>query len=373
MSLSINPVRGADDLEDFLRIPYRIYADDPHYVYPLLSELRKFLDRDRNPFFAHAETCLWIARRDGRPVGRVAACVDRYHNEAHDERTGFFGFYEAPEEPGAAAGLLGAAEAWLRERGMTTMRGPCCFTTNHDWLGLQIDGEWSQPAVGMPYNPRYYAAQLEGHGLAKVKDLYAWRIQTDAKVPPKIQGVIDGLLRSDSFRVRTFRMDRFDEDASLVRSLYNACWNRNWGFIPLDDAEFAYLAKDMKKMVDPRFLLIAEAQGQPIGFCLTIPDFNQALKPCRGRLFPLGWLRFLLARRRIDYARTLLMGVLPEFRKRGVDVVMVYQTMRAGFDLGLTRGECSWILEDNRAMNTILQGYGCELYKTYRLYDKPLT
>jgi GNAT superfamily N-acetyltransferase len=373
MSLSINPVQGADDLEAFLRVPYWVYRDDPQYVHPLLSELRHFFDPDHNPFHKHADTSLWLARQDGHPVGRVAACVDSYHNEVHGERTGFFGFYEAPDDPGVAAALLAAAEAWLKERSMETMRGPSCFTTNHDWLGLQVDGEWTQPVVGMPYNPRYYQDQLEGFGLRKAKDLYAWRIRTEAQIPPKIQGVIDNLLQSNYFSVRPFRMNRFAEDASIVRELYNACWNQNWGFIPLDDAEFAYLAKDMKKMVDPRFLLIAEAKGRPIGFCLTVPDFNQALKPCRGRLFPLGWLRFLLAKRRIDYGRTLLMGVLPEYRKKGVDVVMVYQTIRAGHDMGVHSGECSWILEDNRAMNLILKGYGCELYKTYRIYDKLLT
>jgi hypothetical protein len=256
---------------------------------------------------------------------------------------------------------------------MKTMRGPCCFTTNHDYLGLQVDGEWSQPVVGMPYNPRYYCQQLAGFGLAKCKDLYAWRLDTGREVPPKIQSMIDNLLTSDYFTVRSFRMDRFDEDARIVRNLYNACWNKNWGFIPMDEAEFAHAAKDMKKMVNADFLLIAQAKGQPIGFCLTIPDFNQALKPCRGKLFPFGWLKFLMAKRKIDYARTLLMGVLPEFRKMGVDVVMVYKTIQAGAALGMYKGECSWVLEDNKAMNAILSNYGADLYKTYRIFDKPLS
>ncbi len=369
MTMTISPVRGRDDLEDFLLVPYLIYADDPNYVFPLLSEQRQFLDRDRNPFFNHAEAELWVARRHGQAVGRVASCVDRYHNENHGEQTGFFGFYEAIEDSEVSRGLLDAASAWLREKGQDTMRGPSCFTTNHDFLGLQVDGEFSQPVVGMPYTPPYYQQQLEDYGLTKAMDLWAWRLETDARVPPKIQAMIDTLLASNTFSVRTFRMDRFDEDAEIVRSLYNRAWHRNWGFIPMDEEEFAHAAKDMKKMVDPDFLLIAEANGQPVGFCLTLPDFNQALKPCRGKLFPFGWLKFLLRKRQIDYARTPLMGVVPEFRQKGVDVAMVYKTMQGGFARGITRGECSWILEDNKPMNLILQGYGADRYKTYRIYD----
>jgi hypothetical protein len=373
MTLSIAPVRGKEDLEDFLRIPYDIYADDPHYVFPLLAEQHRFLDREHNPFFRHAETCLWVARRNGKPVGRIAACVDHYHNEAHLEQTGFFGFYEAPPAADAAEALLQAAAAWLTEHGMTVMRGPCCFTTNHDFLGLFLEGEASPPVVGMPYNPDYYAEQLADFGLSKSKDLWAWKMAPESTViPEKIQRIIDKLLRSDAFTVRPFDMKRFAEEAKTVRMIYNAAWGKNWGFIPMDDEEFAYAAKDMKKMVNPQLLLIAEAQERPIGFSLTVPDFNIALKPCRGSLYPFGFLKFLWHKRKIHYARTLLMGVLPEFRHRGVDVVMVYKTFQAGYRLGYHTGECSWVLEDNVAMNRVLEGIGARVYKTYRIYDKPL-
>lgn len=369
----IAPVAGKGDLEDFLRVPYRVYADDPNQVHPLLSELREFLDPARNPFFAHAEARLWLARRDGRPVARIAACVDRYHNEAHEERTGFFGFYECPDDPELSARLLETAAGWLRERGMDTMRGPASFTTNHDRLGLLVEGDPGPPVVGMPYNPPYYQTLLEGHGLQKCKDLWAWQITADGmQLPAKIQRIIDQLLRSDSFKVRPFDMKRFDEEARTVRDLYNRCWSRNWGFIPMDEAEFAHAARDMRKMVDADFLLLAEAKGKPVGFCLTVPDFNQALQPLQGRLLPFGWLKFLLRKRRIDYARTLLLGVLPEYRHRGVDVVMVYKTFQAGFARGFRRGECSWVLEDNTAMNRILEGLGARAYRTYRIYDQKL-
>lgn len=374
MPPTLTPVAGKADLEDFLRVPYRIYEGDPNQVHPLLSELREFLDPGRNPFFRHAEAQLWIARDDGgRPLARVAACVDRYHNEAHGERTGFFGFFECPDDAELSRRLLDAAAGWLRERGMDTMRGPCSFTTNHDRLGLFLGGDSGPPVVGMPYNPSYYAALFEAHGLRKCRDLWAWQIRAaDLRIPEKIQRIVDGLMGSDSFRVRPFDMRRFEDEARTVRDLYNQCWSKNWGFIPMDEEEFTHAARDMKKMVAADFLLVAEADGKPIGFCLTVPDFNRALRPLQGRLLPWGWLKFMWGKRRIDYARTLLLGVLPTWRHRGVDVVMVYKTFQAGFARGYSSGECSWVLEDNQAMNRILGGLGARVYRTYRIYDEAL-
>lgn len=375
MSFAIRPVQGKGDLEAFLRVPYRVYAGDAHMVFPILSDQRKFFDRDHNPFHRHAETELWVARDGGgNPVARVAACVDSYHLRHSGESTGFFGFYECPDDPVLSAALLAAAAEWLRGRGVQTMRGPCCFTTNHDYLGLLVDGEPGRPVVGMPHNPPYYAAQFAAAGLAKSRDLYAWRVSApDRRIPERVRQAMAPLLAAANFTVRPMNMARFAAEASLCREIYNAAWSRNWGFIPMDDEEFAYAAKDMQKMVSPDLLLIAEADGRAIGFCLTVPDFNQALQPLHGRLLPFGWLTFLLRKRRIDYGRTLLLGVLPEYRGRGVDAVMIYRTFEAGFRLGFTAGECSWVLEDNKAMNRILEGIGAQLYRTYRIFDKPLT
>ncbi len=370
MSLKIQPVNTKADRDAFLQVPYRIYRDDPNYVFPLLGEMRHFLDEDKNPFFQHAEAALWLAVRDGEVIGRIGASVDRYNNEHWDEKTGFFGFYEVDDDPEAAAALLESARAWIASRDMEIMRGPGCFTSNHDWYGLQVDGEFNRPVVGMPYNPRYYEKHFEDFGLTGAKDLFAWNLETSGRLPPKMQRLIDRILARPGLVIRPFDMKKFFAEASIVRELYNACWSRNWGFIPLDDAEFAYMAKDMKSMVDADFLLIAEMEGKPIGFSLTIPDFNQALQPLRGRLWPLGWLKFLLAKRKIRYARTLLMGVLPEYRKLGVDMALVYRTMEYAFSIGVTSGECSWILADNTPMNRILEGYGADCYKTYRVYER---
>jgi len=370
MSLTIHPVGSKADLEAFLQVPYRIYRNDPNYVYPLLSEMRHFFDRQKNPFHRHAETALWLARRDGVVVGRIGAAVDEANNRHWDEKTGFFGFYEVDDDAEAAAALLESARAWIDSRDMEIMRGPGCFTSNHDWFGLQVGGKFNRPVIGMPYNPRYYERQFEEFGLTGAKDLFAWDIRTGGELPPRMQALIDRIIGRPGLTIRPLDMKNFTAEANLVRELYNACWSRNWGFIPLDDADFAFMAKDMKSMVDADFLLIAEMEGTPVGFSLTIPDFNQALQPLRGRLWPFGWLKFLLAKRRIHYARTILMGVLPDYRKLGIDVAMVYRTMQYAFSRGITSGECSWILADNKPMNRILEGYGADCYKTFRIYER---
>ncbi len=373
MAVTISPV-GEDKyaLREFLDVPYRIYRDDPHYVFPLLDDMKHFHDKKKNPFYRHAAAELWLARDDGQVVGRIGAAVDRYNNEHWKEKVGFFGFYETDDNPTAAAALLETARDWIAGQGMDTMRGPGCFTSNHDWYGLQVEGKFNRPVIGMPYNPRYYEKQFEAFGLTGAKDLYAWDLRTGGKVPGKMQRLIDRILARPGLVIRSFDMKNFLAEASIVRELYNKTWSENWGFIPLDDEDFAYMAKDMKSMVDPEYLLIAEYEGKPIGFSLSLPDFNQALQPLRGKLLPFGWLKFLLGKRKIDYGRTILMGVLPEKRKLGVDIAMVYTTMIAAFQRGLTSGECSWILADNKPMNRILEAYGADRYKTYRIYEKPV-
>lgn len=373
MAVNIVPV-GSDKklLDRFLKVPFDVYGDDPHVVFPLLGEQKKFFDRSHNPFHQHAETELWLAVRDGRDVGRIAACIDATNNAHQQEQVGFFGFYEVFDDAEAAALLLSTAADWIRARGMVTMRGPGCFTSNHDWYGLQVDGRFDRPVIGMPYNPRYYEKHFADFGLTGAKDLLAWWIETGGAFPEKMKHLIERILARPGLVIRPFDMKRFAAEAELVRGLYNACWSTNWGFIPLSDAEFAYMAKDMKSLVDADFLLVAEMDGKPVGFSLTIPDFNQATQSLRGRLLPFGWLKFLLNKRKVNAARTILMGVLPEYRKLGIDMGMVYKTMQAAFAKGITHGECSWILADNRAMNRILEGYGADCYKTYRVFEKNL-
>lgn len=372
MSLTVEPVRNGKDLAHFLRIPYRIYGKNhPRYVYPLLGQMKSFLNREKNPFFRHAEVELWVARDGTTPVGRIAAAVDRIHNEYAGERIGFFGFYEAPDEPLVAQALLETARSWIADRGMTAMRGPGCFTTNHEYLGLLVKGHELRPVIGMPWQPEYYLAQFEAFGLAKLKDLYAWEFRAeDGQPPARMTRFVDRIKGRLDFTIRRFRMKKFWDEVDVVRAIYSEAWKDNWGFIPMDDEEFRHSAKDMKSMVDPGFLLIAEKDGQPIGFSMTTQDFNEVLYGLKGSLLPFGWLKFLLRKGQIRGARTLLMGVVPEYRAKGVDVMLVYETIRYGATKGIYRGECSWILEDNVAMNRILEKYGAEIKTVYRILER---
>jgi len=371
VALTITPV-GNDKkaLEEFLSLPFSLYKNDENYVFALLTEQRHFFDKQKNPFYRHATSELWLAKDNGRVVGRIGACVDEYNNDHHQEKVGFFGFYEVIDNSAVADALLNTAKNWIAAQDMDIMRGPGCFTSNHDWYGLQVEGKWNRPVIGMPYNPRYYAQQLTDFGLTGAKDLFAWHLETGGQLPEKMASLIERIIAKPGLAIRPFNMKNFLNGASVVRELYNQCWSENWGFIPLDDEDFAYMAKDMESLVDADFLLVAEMDGKPIGFSLIIPDFNRATQSLRGRLFPFGWLKFLLKKRKINYARTILMGVLPEYRRLGIDMAMVYKTMQSAFAKGITAGECSWILADNAPMNRILEGYGADCYKTYRIYEK---
>jgi GNAT superfamily N-acetyltransferase len=374
MSVTIEPVRTKNDLAQFLKVPYRIYGTrHPQYVHPLLSQTKAFLDRGKNPFFRHAEAELFVAREGAIPVGRIAAAVDRANNDYHQESVGFFGFYEAPDDPEVAAALLAAARDWIASRGMTVMRGPGCFTTNHEYLGLLVEGHEARPVIGMPWQPPYYLGQMEAFGLAKAQDLLAWEFTApDGKAPERMARFVDRIGDRIDFTIRRFDMKNFAEEVEAVHGIYTEAWKDNWGFIPMDAEEFHHSAKDMKGMVDPGLLLIAEKDGEPIGFAMTTQDFNEALKPLNGRLLPFGWLKFLLAKRHITACRTLLLGVKPEYRIKGVDVMLVYESIRYGAAKGYTRSQCSWILEDNTGMNRILENYGAAVTNRYRILEMPV-
>ncbi len=372
MSVSVKPVSGKRQMAEFLKIPYRIYGKKhPQYVHPLLAQMKAFLDPEKNPCFGHAEGAYWVARDGRAPVGRIAAAIDHVSNEYHDEKVGIFGFYEAPEDPTVARALLETAQAWIVEQGMTVMRGPGCFTTNHDNLGLLIQGYERPPVIGMPWQPPYYLEQMESFGLTKAKDLLAWEfVAVDGKAPERMVRFAERAKDRYPLTFRNFRLDRFWDDAEIVRQLYTETWQDNWGFVPMDPEEYRHLAKDMKSMVDPGLLFIAELNGEPVGFAMTTQDFNEVIKPMNGSLLPFGWLRFLLNRRKIHGVRTLLLGVKPEHRLKGIDALLIYETVKYGVPHGYCRSECSWILEDNAAMNHALEKYGSTLKNVYRVFEK---
>ncbi len=376
--VQIEPVRSRADFKAFATFPWKVYKRDPNWVPPLIVDVLKMLDPAHHPFHEHAEVQCFLARRgsrrnggpSGEVVGRIAAIVNRAHNEIHEEKTGFFGFFETLPDPSVPPALLQTAAEWLRARGMERMRGPANFSSNEEW-GLLIDGFDRPPMVMMTYNPREYARYLEDFGCIKAKDILAYYLESDTP-PDRLLRVADRIVRETGVTIRSMDMKRFPEEVAIVREVYNAAWERNWGFVPMTEGEIAHMAKELKPVVDPELVLFAEVAGKPVGFAMALPDLNRALKKANGRLWPFGLVKMLIEAKRIHELRVLTLGLVPEYRKRGIDVLMYLRLFQNGTRRGYRAGEFSWVLEDNAAMRKPLENMGAHVYKTYRLYDYPL-
>ncbi len=373
----IRKVENKLDLMEFIKFPWRIYRDDPYWVPPLISERKDFLDPQKNPFFEHSEVELFLAQRDGETVGTIAAIINDNHNAFHEEKAGFFGLFEVIEDYAVADGLLTTARDWVKAKGMDVIRGPMNMSVN-DECGLLVDGFDSSPVVMMTYNPRYYVDFIERFGFVKAKDLYAYIVSTDIfdskleNIPPKVLRVAEAARKRAGVRVRKINMQDFDAEVEKAKAVYNSAWEKNWGAVPMTDAEFDHLAHGLKKFLDPDLLLIAEVDDRPVGIFVGLPDVNQPLLHVNGRLLPFGWIKYLWYRRKIDMLRGLIMGVIEEYRERGIDALMYVEAAKEAFRKGYERCEMSWILEDNVMMNRIIQRIGGEVYKTYRIYEMDL-
>jgi GNAT superfamily N-acetyltransferase len=376
MPLAVRPVETSRDLGRFIDLPYQLHARDPNWVPPLRRDVKILLSRTRNPFFEHAEAEYFLAEREGRVVGRIAAIANRLHNETHGDKVGFFGFFEAIDDQAVANALFDRAAAWLGDRGFDTIRGPASFSVN-DECGLLVDGFQYPNTIMMPHNPPYYRALHERAGFAIAKDLIAYQGGDEKQfVPPpeRIVRAVDLASRRYGITVRSLRLDDFVEEVNRVKYLYNRCWENNWGAIPMTDHEIDHLAHAFRPVVNPDLVPFAERDGEPIGFGLTLPDFNQVLRTNRnGRMLPSALeLLWKLKTKKIRRCRILLLGVLPDYRGKAVDAVLYHWIWIKARDHGMTWGEGGWVLEDNPAMNAGLTKLGMTPYKTYRLYDRPL-
>jgi GNAT superfamily N-acetyltransferase len=331
--------------------------------------VKELLNRAKHPFYANAEAEFFLARRDGRVVGRIAAILDRNHNKFHQENAGFFGFFESTNDPEVAAALLGAARKWVFDRGAELLRGPVSPSTNYE-CGMLVEGFDSSPMVMMTYNPPYYPALMEKAGLRKAKDLNAY-VNTAAAVElEKIGRVADRKLARSGVTVRPINMKDFDGEVERIWDVYNSAWERNWGFVPMTREEFLLMGKEMKQILKPELVLLGEADGKVIGFALALPDVNFALKPAGGSLFPTGLLKILYYQRLIKSLRVIALGVIEEYRTSGVAAAFYVSLTRTARTLGFS-GDCemSWILEDNLLMTRSLELMGARHYKTYRIYE----
>ena len=367
-AIEVVPADSKKALKEFVDLPYRLYRGDPYWAPPLRMAVNELLDRAKHPFYANADAELLLARRDGRTIGRVAAIVDRNHNKFHDEQAGFFGFFESENDPEAASALLARAREWVFAKGAKFLRGPMNPSTNYE-CGMLVEGFDSPPMIQMTYNPRYYPELMDGLGLRRSKDLYAYLQHSDTLDVDKIGRVADKALAKHGVRIRPIDVKNFDSEVERVWQVYNSAWEKNWGFVPMTREEFVLQGKEMKQILKPDLVLIGEKEGRVIGFALAMPDINEALIHTNGSLFPTGLLKILYYQRLIKNVRVLALGVVEEYRATGVAAGFYVMLWRNAKRLGYGPCEMSWILEDNVLMNRSLIAMGAKRYKTYRIYE----
>ncbi len=368
-SVEITRVNHRKEREVFIRFPWEIYRNDPNWVPPLLLEIRAKLDPRKNPFFEHAEMDLFLARREGRVVGRIAAIIDHRHNEYHREKVVFFGLYESLNDPEVARALLDTVSRWGKERGMEILRGPMNLSMN-DECAFLLEGFDRPPVIMMPYNPPYYIELMEKSGLTKAKDLYACIMTRDHETMEKVRAVIEKVRSQTSFNLRTVNMKKIYEETRKVAYIYNQAWSRNWGFVPWTEKEMDFMAMRLKDFADPELVIFALHEGKEVGFAFGLPNYNEIIKDLNGRLLPFGLFHLLFNRKKIKGMRAVVFGVLPQFQHTGLAYLLYDELERRARAKGYEWAETSWQLEDNEAINRFTASIGGKIYKKYRIFEK---
>ncbi|HEX4683672.1 MAG TPA: hypothetical protein VH277_13225 [Gemmatimonadaceae bacterium] len=377
MALDIIQVESGRDLRRFIGLPWSIYnkADHPQWVPPLRIAVSDVLSR-KNPFYKTADRRLFLAVRDGKPVGRIAAIENRAHNEFHQDKVGFFGFFEAQEDQEAAGALFSAAESWLRDRKLDTMRGPVNPSTNHE-CGLLVRGFRWHPMIMTTWNPRYYPTLVEGAGFTKAKDLLAYFFPLQGErpfeMPERVRRLAERALGGKQLVFRDLNLKKFDEEVERCWEIYNDAWEKNWGFVPMSHDSFKHEAQLLKYIVFPQFTFMAEVNGEPAGFMIIVPDFHHAFKAVgNGRLLPTGIFKILAAKSKLKTGRIMILGAKAEYRNRGIFALFAHERFRRGKEFGGIGAEASWILEDNDKLNRPLEALGAKEYRRWRIYDRAI-
>ena len=375
MPIDVVPVTTRRDLRRFVDLPWRLFQRKqiPQWVPPLRATVYDALDRARNPFYVDADRELFLAWRDGVPVGRIAAIENRAHNRFHGDRIGFWGFFECADDQAVADALFDAAARWLATRGLDVMRGPMNPSTNYE-CGLLIDGFEHRPSFMTTWNPPYYATLCDGARLQKAKDLVAYYIpmgDTSWSMPPVFERLAERALEKSRVAFRDLDLKRFEQELEVCWDVYNAAWERNWGFVPMSKAEFIHTARDMKPLINPRYAFAADVDGRTVAFMLAVPDYSGVLQRIRnGRLFPTGALRLLFGKRGIHEWRVMALGLRRDYRARGILPLFAWEAFRRGREAGEQGAEASWILEDNEPMNRAMAAMGTRIYRRWRVYDR---
>jgi len=352
--IRIEKVDTKKDLKRFIKFPWVVYKGDPNWVPPMILDVKERLDRDKNPFFEHAEIELFLAFKDG-----------------HDEKVAFFGMYESVNDPDVSGALLDRVAAWGQEHGMNTLRGPMNLSMN-DECAFLLEGFDSPPVIMMTYNPAYYLDLMEQAGMVKAKDLFAFYMNKDHVLAQKVETIVKRVQRSTNITLRTVNPKTLDEDVEKIRYVYNHGWEKNWGFVPWTDHELDHMASQLKQIADWDIVILAEHQGKPVGFAFGLPNYNEALIKMNGRLLPFGLLKLLYYKRKITGMRAVVFGILKEYRMTGLSYMLYWQLEKNSLEKGFTWAETSWQLEDNDAVNNFVSSIGGEVYKKYRIFERKI-
>lgn len=376
-NLEIVEVRDRSDIDQFIKMPWAVYGDDPNWVPPLIFERRQYLAPKTNPYYAHADVALFLARRNGQAVGRISAQVNHAHLERYGDDAGHFGFLESINDTAVFSALTDRAESWLRQKGMRRVLGPFSFSIN-DECGLLVAGFDRPPVILMGHAKPYYGGRLEALGYQKAKDLIAYDFDlSQDSLKPTTRAMLKRLDRDPSVVVRQMEKKNFDAEVQVILDVFNDAWSNNWGFVPFTAAEIAHMAKEMKPLLDPELVIIVEFDGRVVAFGVTLPNIFEAIADLDGRLLPFGWAKILwrLKAHKIKTARVPLMGVRKDMHGPigpALAALVVDRIHNGLRNQGYDRVELSWILEDNDGMRALAEATTAEPYKTYRIYEKEL-
>jgi GNAT superfamily N-acetyltransferase len=370
--IEIQKVKSGRDLNKFLKLPMQLYQNEPNWVAPLLAEEKKLFNPKKNSFFNHAEVEHFLAVQDNRLVGRVSAIINHRHNEFHNEDVVFFGFLDFIDDKNVSRLLLQRVEAFGREKGMTIARGPMNFSTN-DSCGMLLEGFDDDPVIMMPYNFPYYNDHLQEHGYRKAMDLYSYLVDARKGTPDRVKRIGQAIEKRGGYTIRYVWKNKIDELLPDIRTIYNKAWEKNWGFVPVTEVEFYEAAESMKSVMEPKLVFVVYNQDdEPIGFSLSLPDANQAMKRANGKLFPFGIFKIMKDWKKINRLRNLIMGVIPEYRQKGVEAMMIYYTYKNAVEKEYLWADLGWILENNEMMTKELENIGSHVYKKFRVYEREL-
>jgi len=375
--LVITPVKTKAERDVFIRVPFDIYGSEDHWVPPLLAERHDHLNPAKNPYFLHAETQLWVAYKNGRPVGRISAQICALYLERYNNATGHFGFLEAIDDLAVFKALLDTAQTWLAQRGMKHIQGPFNFSINEE-MGLLVEGFDTPPSLMMTHAKPYYAKHLEALGYVKAKDVMAYDSRTNTELPRAARLMVDRVKSTDGLIIRPFRKHKFAQDIAIVLDIFNEAWSTNWGYVPMTDEEIKMLGKNLKMLVRGDYIQIAELKGRAVAMAITMPNINAAIADMNGKLFPFNWAKLIwrLKIRPPQSIRLLLMGVRKEFHGTRMGAALALSVVEAlrlyHSSRGTLQAEHSWVLEDNIPMRKMIETLGGWHYKTYRIYQASL-